>query len=334
MTFRQKVLVSFSSYNNPHFLQHLMQSIERYDAGYPFDLLIVDNGSTESAQLSLLKNYEKKYDVVYRENLGRAQGGYNHALQKCRKEDIKYQYYFFMHDDSAVLRDNWLKVFVDRINDNSVEAFLPEKVAMLPVGKVGHQAYPWNDKKKYLCNNQQAIGHWMTDLPVTIPDYYQHISDDRVMYSHECIDSFPDIWNLEMWREQQDPNGTPFQVLNEYFIKNFPREDMWIQPKEIYKDAHWNGFQAVCEFMSDIMPMLHGFRSHCLIGDGYEQEKLGWNSFWGLEYVNHYGCHNLFKRLALLFSVPEEDIRNKFKDPMFLQIFDNMVRKETRYVES
>ena len=89
---KDKVLVGFGTYNAPHFLQHLVESFERYDPGYDCELHIVDNNSDDIRQISLLEKYSKKHFVHTRENLGRAQGSYDFLWQN--NKDFKY--YFFM----------------------------------------------------------------------------------------------------------------------------------------------------------------------------------------------------------------------------------------------
>lgn len=335
----EKVLVSFSSYNSPVFLEHLVESIEKYDAGYPFDLLILDNSSTDPRQLKALERFAKKYRVEVKPNHGRAQGGYHHAYIN----NLDYPYHFFLHDDSAIIRNNWLKVGIDRIKDTSLESvILPdhdymcgvkEFSPMCKVGKVGYQGYEWGSHTKYFRTKRNQIFYymqWVTPLNyIRMPNYYQHLNDDRLLYTKECLDAIYDggdrLYNIEYWKQLE--GGALWKAIHEWFKEANLHNEAPFAPNDRY-GPNYNTFQTVSEFLNDTNPMRHEFRTHCLLGDGYCQEELGWSKFWGNEYVVHYGDHVVFKRLSLLFKRPEEEIRARFKDKTFLTICDNIIKKE------
>jgi hypothetical protein len=323
---KDRVLIAFSTFNAPHFLNHLVSGIERYDPGYPFDLLIMDHSSTDSRQLRLLDRLAGRYRVETRPNLGRAQGGYQHAWQNNKG----YKYYFFLHDDSSIIRNLYIKMGIDRLHDHRLEQELPEDIARLPVGKVGYQAYRWGCHDMYVNSPYPCIFRYMGPvakaLGLQIPLYYQHINDDRLLFTNEMLAAAGKIWSLEDFRQIMGTDT--FSFINNFFRERFPGNG-WIQPKDIYNGADWEGFQTTCEFLNDMLPMLAGFRTHCLVGDGYVQEELGWSRFWGSEYVNHFGSHSVFKRLALLLKVPEEEIRARYRQPSFLALCDSIIRKET-----
>jgi hypothetical protein len=324
---KEKALVSFSTYNAPSFVKLLIETLNETDAGFPFDLLIYDNSSTDSVHLLQLDKLAKTYDIRTRPNLGRAQGGYAEAFNS----QSDYRYYLFMHDDSFFVRDNWLRVAVDRMHDVSVEHpdLLPYK--NYPVGKIGYQSYEWGTLHHYLDSTFPAIFRFMDPLNKSVfhcPKHFQHINDDRILYTNKALTSFlpPKIWNIEWFRNKE--KWSMFQQVNDFFQKNYPGRG-FIEPKETYSGADWEGFQTLSEFMNDITPMEHGFRTHNVIGNGYCQEKLGWDSFWGNEYIAHFGSHNVFKRLAIIFNTTEESVRASYKDVNFLRRCVNIIRKET-----
>jgi hypothetical protein len=326
---KERCLVVFSSYNSPWFLETLVDSIQRHDAGYPFDLLILNHSSTDKKQLDLLDKYSKTYRVETRENLGRAQGGYDYAWQNNKD----YKYYFFLHDDSIILRDNWLKVIVDSATDASVEPQITNLgLDTLPIGKVGLQGYEWQNKYHYLRTGHRTVFHYMDEiaskLKVTVPNHYQHINDDKVLYTNELLQKMGKIWNIELFRQMKDTEE--FKFIDEYFEANYPNRDPFA-PNETY-GSHYHGFQTTSEFLNDIAAMSHGFRTHIVSGIGYCQEELGFNSFWGNEYIAHMGDHVVFKSLAKRFNIDEQSVRNKFKDKTFLKICSNIIKKETSYV--
>jgi hypothetical protein len=327
-----KVLISFSSYNAPHFLEHLVTSLENHDAGYDYDLLIWNHSSTDISTLKLLDKYSKKYNVRTRPNYGRAQGGYNATWQY----NNNYRYYFFLHDDSGILRDNWLKDAVSRIEDNSVEQDISHLgLDHLSVGKVGFQGYQWQNKYQYLRSGYRTLFYYMDEvadiLGVTIPEYYQHLGDDRVLYKNELLQKMGHIWNIEDFRQmaQGITDVFTFQNIHDFFEKRNLLNTSYFAPNDIY-GWKYHTFQTVSEFLSDIAPMRYGFRTHIVDGDGNSQEHLGFNSFWGNNYIAHYGDHVVFKRLATVLRTSEEEIRKRFKEKTFLNIADNIIKRETR----
>lgn len=337
----EKVLVSFSSYNSPVFLEHLVESIEKYDAGYPFDLLILDNSSTDSRQLKALERFAKKYKVEVKPNYGRAQGGYDYAY----RNNPNYAYHFFLHDDSAIIRNNWLKVGIDRINDKSLESVIDPYndsnvhlcgihpfSPMCRVGKVGYQGYEWGSHTKYFRTKRNQIFYymqWIDCIKDKVPAYYQHLNDDRLLYTKECLDAIykggDRIYNIEYWKQME--NSELWNSIHTWFKEANLHNEAPFAPNDRY-GSNYNTFQTISEFLNDTNPIRHEFRTHCLLGDGYSQEDLGWSKFWGNEYIVHYGDHVVFKRLSLLFKSPEEQIRAKFKDKSFLTICDNIIKKE------
>ena len=332
---KDKVLVSFSSYNAPQFLEHLVESIEQHDAGYDYDLLVLDNTSTDQQQKTILEKISKKHRVEVKDNLGRAQGSYDYAWRNNKD----YKYYFFLHDDSAILRDNWLKVAVDRMEDTSLERYLsqckPETLSNSHVGKVGFQAYEWGDKYRYLRTGYKQVFDYMDPIAemigIKIPEYYQHINDDRYLIKNELLQRMDKVWNIEHWKQMEECQNQIWISINEWFEKNLQNKtNFYPEPRYGHR---YHAFQTVSEFLSDIAPMSHGYRTHCVLGDGYCQEELGWSKFWGNEYIVHYGDHVFFKRMSIILNTLEGSVRTRLQQKNFLHYCDNIVKRETNYVQ-
>lgn len=323
---KDKVLISFGSYNSPHFLEHFVSAFERYDPGYDCDLLIWNHSSTNTLQLKLLDKYSKKYNIQNRSNLGRAQGSYQASWEYTKD----YKYYFFLHDDSGFIRDNWLKFAVSRIEDNSIEKEI-EGLGLdnLPVGKVGYQGYEWQNKYKYLRTGYRTIFHYMDGLAdllkIKIPEYYQHIGDDRVLYKNELLQKMDRICSIEDFRQIKDTSL--FKDIVSFFDNLGLINSDPFAPNDIYGSTY-HTFQTVSEFLNDIAPMRFGYRTHIIDGPGYCQEELGFNSFWGNKFISHYGDHVVFKRLSSILKIHEDEVRNRYKDKTFLNIVDNIIRRE------
>lgn len=327
----EKTLVVVSTHNAPAFLEVLMATIEHYDAGAPFDLLVVDSKSNDSEQLKLLNEIAKHHMVETRENVGRAQGAYQYAWDNYPE----YSHYFFMHDDSCVLRDGWLLRGLNRLQDQSLEPCLPDKYRAVPVGKVGYSSYEWGTIDRYLRTGHPAIFRFMQPLAeqmnLVIPELFQHIADDRTLYSQACLKAMNGIANLENFRWE---NGTPIlPMVHEFFAKNFPGRG-FIEPMARYNSWEWEGYQTLCEFLNDVAPMRYGFRTHNVEGDGYSQEELGYNTFWGNEWVAHFGSHNVFKRLALILETSEYTIRESYKSLNHLWFYATIIKDNGKAIRA
>jgi len=326
MKIKPKTLISISTCESPYFLSHLMDSIERYDPGVSYDLVIVDNGSINSEKLKLLEKLSKNWNIEQKENTGRAQGGYNYAWQHHKG----YEYYFFLHDDSSIIQPNWLKTAIDRINDNSLESVLPKELSKLPVGKVGFQTYEWQNTEKYLRTGYRALMYYCEALAKVVgfdmPKYHQHINDDRILYRGELLEKNNGIWNLENARKMEEENPKLFNEIYDFFDARGMCNTIPFANNNY--PIKYHPFEIVVELLSDTIPMRHGYRSHHITGNGNCQEELGWSRFWGNEYIVHYGDHVVFKRLAHLLKANENEVRKRFKDKTFLKICDNIIKKE------
>jgi len=330
---KDKVLIVVPTCNTPHFLEHFVESFNRYDPGYDHELLILDQSSDNPRQLKTLDKISKKHRVEIRLNTGRAQGGYNYAWQNNKD----YKYYFFIHDDSAFIRNDWLKLAVDRIEDQSYESVWVNRMEnaydmpIKPIGRVGFQAYEWQNRYKYLRTGYRTLFYYLDELIDNIlkidnmPQYYQHINDDRILYKNELLQKAGKIWNLEDYRNIQ---GTEFFNKVYKFFDDKGLVNKVPFPNNNYP-VEFHPFEIVIELLSDICPMRYGYRTHCVTGDGHCQEELGWNSFWGNNYIVHYGDHVVFKGLSRILKTNESEIKKSFKNKTFLQICDNIIKKET-----
>ncbi len=332
-----RCLVVVSTHNAPSFMDCFAHTFMQHDPGYPCDLLVWDcDNRPDEASFVLHNRVSSIGSVLRRPNVGRAQAGY----QAAWKMYPKYKYYFFMHDDSAFIRDGWLADGIARMNDSSVENCLPEEIAALPVGKVGYCSYEWGTLDRYFRTQYPAIFRFLRPLLEEHPELvgdpdklvFQHIADDKVLYSNECLKAMKSIAHIERYRKS---DGTPScPAINEWFAKHYPGRG-FIEPQERYNGACWEGYQTWCEFLNDIAPVRAGFRSHNLVGDGYSQEELAYNSFWGSEKVVHFGAHNVFKRIAQLVRDDEDSVRKHYKThgvPNFLAglVHYDVYREENR----
>ena len=127
--------------NNAVLLQHAFESFQKYNPGCGCDFLIADHESDNKQHLNALDVLSKKYRIVKYPN-NRAEVTFN----KVWKDNNNYQYYFFCHDDVSANKDNWLKVFVGRMNGGHVEKIIENtEFAKLKIGRVGNCHQPWRN---------------------------------------------------------------------------------------------------------------------------------------------------------------------------------------------
>ncbi len=95
----------------------LIVSLEKKnDPGLSTDVVIVNNdvdyedGNDYLRSLEGVKIHSGKIKILFRKNIGRSFGGYNHAFKKFRK---KYDYFIFTEDDILVNYDGYAKKAVE-----------------------------------------------------------------------------------------------------------------------------------------------------------------------------------------------------------------------------
>lgn len=324
---KDKVLNVVVTRNHPVFLQHLFNSFQLFDPGYPCEFLIVDNISDSPEQLKVLDKLSKDHRVMIAEN-DRVETSFN----KAWLENKGYKYYFFMHDDACANKDNWLKVFVDRLHSGYVESIIENtEFAKLPIGKVGAQSQFWRSYSSVLGYSVQCLflkGVLDILIPGKVPEIFKYCDCDRVLISAECLSDTNGIRNLEEFKElQRKDNGTFLKlcdVLNHY-LRYY---DEGVPPKYKYPPGEcWNKFCLTMEMMNSVDPLVKGWRTVGLEGDGFLEEIHGYDGLWGNNYIHHYGSPNFREHMAKVFKTDKEEVRKHFEEKHFLIKMDRMVRE-------
>lgn len=111
-----KATICIVNYKTLDFTRLCLRSIRKFTA-YPFEVLVIDNGSTDESidylrSLSWIK-------LLERNSKDDASGGYSHAagldlgLENCNSE-----FFVAMHSDTFVQRENWLGELVGYFGDD------------------------------------------------------------------------------------------------------------------------------------------------------------------------------------------------------------------------
>jgi hypothetical protein len=117
------VAISFYDRRNTDCLQALLTSMAAHEAGTNFDVLIVVN-RTRDERIGQL-NAPFPFEVAYRENLGMNIGAWDNGWRLHPDRPV----YLFLQDECLIVRENWLRAFVDRCMEPNVglvgESFNP-----------------------------------------------------------------------------------------------------------------------------------------------------------------------------------------------------------------
>ena len=324
-TLTDKVLIVIVSRNNYILLQNLLESIEKHNSGYPYEIIVADNSSDDKNQLQYLTKISSKYNIQTFEN-DRVEITFS---QVAKKNINKYKYYLFLHDDSVVHKDFWLKKYIDRANSEYCESQIQDpNIRKLPIGRVGAHHQFWRSYTEMLGMPLNAIflKEYLESVYAQIPAIFKYVDPERVLYTNECLvmgsdpkSIAPESLGAFIQLKSTFPKG--FDRVCGILSRNLPYPDNGISPKDKYPPGKcWNRLTMLSEFLNSVVPLIHGYRSVGLEGDGFVEQLDGFDSPWGQNFVAHFGSPNLKRFLGKVFGVSSEEIHKKIysKDRSFL----------------
>lgn len=324
---KDKILTIIVSRNNPVLLRYMFDTIERYSAGYDTDIVIADASSDQPAQLKVLEGLSKKYTIQTVPN-GRVETNYS-LVWKERKD---YRYYFFLHDDMSINANDWLKVFVDRINSRYSEPIIENThLKSLPIGKVclGHQ--PWRSYDSILGYPVQCLflKHALDFLyPSKTPEIFKYCDGDRVLISNECITATNGFRHTEEYKDLKTQNPQMYEKLCSILHQYLQHADEGMYPKSLYPAGEcWNKLTLLSEFLNSIDPLLSGYRTVGLYGTGYLEQINGFDVPYQHRFITHLGSPNVRQFLGRKLNTDKEEIKKHFNDKIFLMKCDKLVRE-------
>lgn len=319
-----KVLNIVVTRNNPVLLQHMFESFKRFDPGYDCDFLIVDNSSDSPIQKKILDKLSTSHSVMTAPN-GRVESSFDLAWRKYKG----YKYYFFLHDDECANKDNWLKVFVDRMNGGYVEDIIKgTELEKLPIGKVGAQSQFWRSYDSVLGYSVQCLFlKAVLDVirPGKAPQIFKYCDCDRVLIRAECLEATNGLRHLA---EFKDMEKATYDRVCDALRANLQYPDEGIPPKDQYPPGEcWNKMCLTSEMMNSVEPLIHGWRTVGLEGDGYLEQIHGYDVMWGNNYIHHYGSPNFREHIARIFGTDKEEVKKHFSEKAFLLKMDRIVKE-------
>lgn len=325
---KDKVLIIYVTRDNPVLLKHSFDSFKKHDAGYDHDFLIVDHESSDPKHLAVLDKLSKEHKIVTYNN-NRVEVSFNKGYQ----EHKDYKYYFFLHDDSAALKDGWLKVFVDRMQSDYCEDIIKDMhFSKLPIGRVGAAHQYWRSYSTILGYPVQCVflEHVLKlfYLDHEIPKMFKFADPDRVLISNECISAVNGITNIDDFKQMKESDQEQYRKLCEVLNRYLPYHDEGIPPRNLYPEGEcWNKITMTTEFLNSVAPLIKGYRTVGIGHDGYLEQIHGNDVPIGNEYVAHYGQPNVVEFLARKFQTDGKEIRKQFNNKVFLMKADKLIKE-------
>jgi len=324
---KDEVLVVIVTRNNSALLEFELESMRKHDAGYPHEILILDAESTDKKHLKLLDKLSKKYRVETVPN-GRVETNYNRAWEQNKD----YSYYFFNHDDTCMTKDNWLKMFVDRMDSGYYEKIIGNThFKDFPIGKVGVGTQFWRSYDSVMGQPVQCLFlREVLDLirPGKTPQIFKYSDNDRVLVKNQCLVDTNGHRNIEDFVKMKEENSKLFYEIVTILEKFLPYYDEGAYPIDKYPPGEtWNKFCLVSEYLGSIDPLIEGWRTVGLSNDGYLEQIMGFDIPYSHHVVYHFGSPEMREFLGRHFDTDKEEVKKHFCEKPFLIKCDRLIRE-------
>lgn len=327
MPMKNKVLMVAVTRNHPVQLQNLIDSMNLHCSGYDYDFLIVDASSDNLTHLKILDKLSKKYNILSAPN-NRVEANYNFAWE--RNKD--YEHYLFLHDDSCINKDNWLKIYIDRMNSGYCEDIIKNThLCGLPIGKVCVGTQPWRSYSSMLGYSVQCLFlKEVLDIirPGKAPQIFKYGDGDRVLVNNECMNDTKGFRHIGEFKQLELSDKKTFDEISVVLDKYLQYYDVGCYPKDLYPPGLcWAKFSLTSEFLNSIDPLLSNWRTVGLCDDGYLEQIHGFDVPYSHNVIHHYGSPEFRQFLAKNFNTDMEEVRKCFENKVFLMKCDKLFKQ-------
>lgn len=148
------------NWNTKKLLENLLSSICQNQPKFPFEVIVVDNGSTDGSSQMVKKNFSQFKILENKKNLGYACGN-NRAAKKVRGE-----YLLFLNSDTKVLKESLDKMVNFAQKDSKIGIVGPK--LLLPNGKVQPYGigYELTLSRIFLLKFAHLVGRLSNNCPI------------------------------------------------------------------------------------------------------------------------------------------------------------------------
>jgi hypothetical protein len=170
-----------ATFNTPNnIIEYVIENLEnekKIDNGFPTDVVFVNNDCNNKESNEILNSYnntETKNGKIFIETRENESGSFGAYYDTAFKYKDHYDYFFFSEDDVIIYKDNYIKDFIDFIDNNDEVGF----VSLAPISKSPY--YPRHSgggcglttKEKFLkCNPEDYVKQFRienNDRPIHI----------------------------------------------------------------------------------------------------------------------------------------------------------------------
>ena len=116
--FKNNISVVVLNYNNDGIIQRCIDSLIKYNERYNYEIIVVDNESTDGSYENIVKKYKNNKEVkIFKNRVNGCSSGRNLGVSKSKKD-----YIMFLDSDEYVLHKYWLDTFLSIIDKKNVGA--------------------------------------------------------------------------------------------------------------------------------------------------------------------------------------------------------------------
>ena len=104
--FNNNISIVVLNYNNMNVIGKCIDSLIKYGKNYNYEIVVVDNGSSDGSFEFIKNNYDKKVKLI-KNNKNGCSSGRNLGVKNCTKD-----YIMFLDSDQFALSKNWLDIYL------------------------------------------------------------------------------------------------------------------------------------------------------------------------------------------------------------------------------
>jgi glycosyltransferase involved in cell wall biosynthesis len=228
-------------YNSGQFITEAVESVKAYSGKYSYEIIIIDDGSTDLFTLEVLKELSKPYVVLRKENKGPATArNYGCRLAKGR-------YFLFLDSDNKIIPE-YIDLGITSLDQNITSGVVYAKAHFFgDKSRIGFNSIPFDIKELLVTN-------YIDMCTIVRKEAWESVGG---------FDESPDMFTLEDWDFWLSifEKGWNFYFLNKplfyYRIREGSLMDIHLQNKDYFRrniylfDKHYELYRKYYAFIID-----------------------------------------------------------------------------------